>query len=65
MSGYADSLTEPVAPPEDQHKALEERLAGGQMTPIPYYPGQDAMWLGGPVRNEVDDRTIVQPLAEG
>jgi hypothetical protein len=55
----------PVAPPEDQHRALEERLAGGQMTPIPYYPGQEAMWLGGTVRSEVDDRTIVQPLAEG
>ncbi|MGH7617887.1 MAG: ShlB/FhaC/HecB family hemolysin secretion/activation protein [Gemmatimonadaceae bacterium] len=55
----------PVAPSEAQHQALEESLAGGQMTPIPYFPGQEAMWLGGTVRAEVDDRTIVQPLADG
>ena len=56
----------PVAPPEAEREALEESLAGGSMTPVPYLPGREAMLLGGTVRaNEVDDRDIVQPLAEG
>jgi hypothetical protein len=56
----------PVAPPQAQQEALEENLAGGGMTSVPYFPGQDAMWLGiGRVKAEVDDRTLVQPLAEG
>ncbi|MEJ7811698.1 MAG: BamA/TamA family outer membrane protein [Gemmatimonadaceae bacterium] len=33
---------------------------------IPYYPGNDAIWVGaGIVKREVDDREIVHPLAEG
>src|SRR5262249_45653291 len=56
----------PVAPPEAQREALEESLADGGITSVPYAPGQDAMWLGlGPVKAEVNDRTVVQPLAVG
>lgn len=56
----------PVAPAEAQHDALEESLMDGGMTPIPYFPGQEAMWIGGTtVKAEVDDRTVVQPLADG
>src|SRR5215471_13985957 len=56
----------PVAPPEAQREALEESLVDGGITSVPYAPGQDPMWLGlGPVKAEVNDRTVVQPLAVG
>jgi len=37
------------------------------MSPVPYYPGREALWIGGEgrVRAEVDDRELVHPLAIG
>ena len=37
------------------------------MSPVPYYPGREALWIGGEgrVRAEVDDRELVHPLATG
>lgn len=36
------------------------------MSPIPYYPGRDNLWIGsGIARAEVDDRELVHPLAIG
>lgn len=36
------------------------------MGPIPYFPGQETLWIGGDVvKQEVNDRSIVHPLAEG
>jgi hemolysin secretion/activation protein ShlB/FhaC/HecB len=56
----------PIAPPDAQREALEQSLIDGGMTAVPYAPGQDAMGFGvGPVNAEVDDRTVVQPLAVG
>jgi len=56
----------PMAPPDAQREALEQSLIDGGMTSVPYAPGQDAMGIGiGPAKAEVDDRTIVQPLAVG
>jgi hypothetical protein len=38
----------------------------GEVTPIPYYPGRDALWVGsGQARAEVDERELVHPLALG
>lgn len=36
-------------------------------TPVPYYPGRDALWIGdnGLARAEVDDRELVHPIALG
>jgi hypothetical protein len=37
-------------------------------TPIPYFPGRDALWIGadnGLARAEVDDREMVHPIAIG
>lgn len=36
-------------------------------TPIPYFPGREALWVGGSglVRAEVDDRELVHPIALG
>ncbi len=35
--------------------------------PIPYYPGREALWIGGSgvARAEVDDRELVHPIAMG
>lgn len=37
------------------------------MSPLPYYPGREALWVGGSgrVRAEVDDRELVHPIALG
>jgi hypothetical protein len=36
------------------------------MSPVPYYPGRDNLWIGsGLARPEVDDRELVHPLAIG
>ncbi len=56
----------PIAPAEAQREALAQSLVDGGMSSVPYSPGQDAMWMGiGPAKAEVDDRTVVQPLALG
>ncbi|MEP7383371.1 MAG: hypothetical protein ABI910_16910, partial [Gemmatimonadota bacterium] len=35
-------------------------------TPIPYYPGREALWIGsGKVRAEVDENELVHPIALG
>ena len=47
-------------------KADVEMDSNDDFTPIPYYPGREAIWVGsGMVKREVDDREIVHPLAEG
>lgn len=56
----------PIAPKDAEMESLKETLLGSSMTPVPYYPGQEAMWIGSrTVTEDVDDRTIVQPLAQG
>jgi hypothetical protein len=37
------------------------------MSPVPYYPGREALWIGGDglARSEVDDRELVHPIALG
>jgi hypothetical protein len=36
-------------------------------TPVPYYPGREALWIGGDglAEAEVDDRELVHPVATG
>ena len=36
-------------------------------TPVPYYPGREALWIGGDglAEAEVDDRELVHPIATG
>ena len=42
-------------------------VAGDDLAPIPYYPGRDALWVGGDrfVRSDVDTTGLVHPLARG
>ena len=46
----------------------EEEARGDQreMLAIPYFPGKEQLWIGGEVaRAEVDERSLIHPIAEG
>lgn len=55
----------PIAPKEEEIDALVGDLSS--MSPVPYFPGYEALWLGGEstVRAEANERDIVNPLAIG
>lgn len=56
----------PAAPASAEREALKENVADAGLTPIPYSPGQESLWIiGRSATPEVDDRNIVHPLAEG
>jgi hypothetical protein len=56
----------PMAPPEEADDELRGDLSSDLMSPIPYYPGYESLWIGGATaRAQVDDGAIVHPLAEG
>src|SRR5438552_14027596 len=57
----------PVAP-EDAEKETADDLNDEDMTPLPYFPGQEPLisFSGSEVvKAQVDERDIVHPLAEG
>lgn len=57
----------PVAPDEARKETADE-LNDSDMTPIPYFPGQEPLISlngGGVVKSSVDERDMVHPLAEG
>ena len=41
--------------------------AGGDMLPVPYFPGYEALWTGSPdaVQNDIYDNAVVHPLSIG
>ena len=58
----------PVAPKEGEDSAQADIVNDGDMTPVPYYPGQEpllAMNGSNTVQSTVDERDMVHPLAEG
>ena len=58
----------PVAPKEEQEKEAEEMTTDSDMTPLPYYPGQEPLLSfngTGMVKSQVDERDMVHPIAEG
>jgi hemolysin secretion/activation protein ShlB/FhaC/HecB len=58
----------PVAPPEEQEKENHEIATDSDLTPLPYYPGQEPLLSlngSGAVRTQVDERDMVHPIAEG
>ena len=57
----------PVAP-EEAEKETADELNDSDMTPVPYFPGQEPLLSlngSGVVKSQVDERDIVHPLAEG
>jgi len=59
----------PIAPEEEAQKETEQELNNdADMTPLPYYPGQEPLISfngSGMVKSQVDERDMVHPLAEG
>jgi hypothetical protein len=50
---------------EDIDKDINNEV-GGDMAGIPYFPGQERLWIGsGTAKVEVDEKELVHPLAEG
>lgn len=56
-----------VAPTFGQGGDVNGEIDLGDMSPLPYYPGREALWVGSSsrVRAEVDDRELVHPIALG
>lgn len=51
---------------KEERDAVQSNVADMEMSPIPYFPGSESLWIGGGVaRTEVDERNIVNPLAVG
>lgn len=57
----------PGIPRDGQDDAAQDvREEAADMAPLPYIPGQETLWFGsGAVKTEVDERSMVHPLAEG
>jgi hypothetical protein len=58
----------PVAPDEAQKETSNELANEGDMTPLPYFPGQEPLLSlngSGVVKTTVDERDMVHPIAEG
>jgi hypothetical protein len=55
----------PMAPKQAEIEALLGDMS--RMSPIPYFPGYEALWVGGEgtARTEANERDIVNPLAVG
>lgn len=58
-------LALPIAPAKEERNELLDGLASGAMSPIPYFPGYESLWIGGRAETDVDERRLVNPLAEG
>jgi len=51
---------------ELDRNSIESELDESDLSPIPYFPGSETLWAGGlTARTEVDERQIVNPLAQG
>ncbi len=56
----------PIHSTKEERDAVESNLSDMEMSPIPYFPGSESLWIGGGVaRTEVDERDLVNPLAVG
>ena len=51
---------------KEEREALQHAVVEAGASPIPYFPGSETIWIGGlTARTEVDERRLVNPLAEG
>ena len=50
----------------EDDKELEHDLNDDDLSPVPYYPGYEQLWIGGSTaKAQVDETEIVHPLADG
>ena len=51
---------------KDERSALEDQVTNPDLSPIPYFPGSETLWIGDQVaRTEVNERSLVNPIAGG
>lgn len=56
----------PLGMPKAEREALEGAAADPAWIPIPYFPGQEPLWVGQfAARPDVNERSMVNPLANG
>ena len=56
----------PMAPPSAERDSHVENIADGAYSTVPYFPGQESLWIGGTIgSNQINDRQVVNPLADG
>lgn len=49
-----------------ERDALQGGVVGIDMSPVPYFPGSETIWVGGvSATAEVDERQIINPIAQG
>lgn len=63
LTGQRTAL--PGIPVEGERDAQDDLDDESDMWPIPYYPGYEQLWIGGAARASVNDREIVNPIADG
>ena len=54
-----------VGSDEVNREALESNVTAIEMSPIPYFPGSESLWIGGAARMTADERNLVNPLTDG
>ncbi|HKS06344.1 MAG TPA: BamA/TamA family outer membrane protein [Gemmatimonadaceae bacterium] len=56
----------PFTSAQGQRGEHADMIANGGYSTVPYFPGQESLWLGGVVgNNQINDRQVVNPLADG
>ena len=56
----------PVGSAKEERSALQDQVTDSEMSPIPYFPGSETLWIGDlAAKTEVNERELVNPLAGG
>jgi hypothetical protein len=56
----------PLGMPKAERDALEGAAADPSLIPIPYFPGQEPLWVGQfAARPDVNENSLINPLANG
>ena len=56
----------PAGSAKAEREALEGLVMDSEMSPIPYYPGSETLWIGDlTAKAEVNERGLVNPIAGG
>ena len=53
----------PIAPKHDERNEFLMNVASGGYSVVPYFPGYEALRIGGRAQDDVDDRGLVNPAA--
>jgi hypothetical protein len=55
-----------IGKPSVEREAVENMAAADETIPLPYFPGQEPLWVGRfAARPDVNENTLVNPLANG